>query len=248
MALNPIIEIKRYNGDDVYNKEEYKDNKEEYIATEVFPLSSSGRTSSSESVEALPQGSPEPRERRSGIDSLPPPISQDDVKRAYVTFFKNAKRNSISVRLNLNNNENVQFIASLQPRGNITSFLRHTGTHKEEAREWFVALRKHCKDTYGNRPQTGKFHLNNYLKTDKLQPTTVEPGCYASVVYDPYEKGYKAWLLIYDFSLESIDLDDSNLSQAQRNNNVRGSHLYINPTHDKRTRPLTWAERTGRSK
>lgn len=240
--------MKLHNGDDVYNKEEYKDNKEEYISTGTFPLSSSGRTSSSESTEALPQGSLEPGERRSGIDSLPPPISQDDVKRAYVTFFKNAKRNSLSVRLNLKNNETVQFIASLQPRGNITSFLRHTGEHKAQAREWFVALRKHCKDTYGNRPQTGKFHLNNYLKTQKLQPTTVEPGCYASVVYDPYEKVYRAWLMIYDFSLEAIDLDDSNLTHAQQANRVRGSHLYINPTHDTRTRPLTWAQRRERSK
>lgn len=238
--------MKLHNGNDVYNKEEYKDNKEEYIAN-GSSLLSSGRTSSSDQ-EALPQGSLDPAERRSGIDSLPPPISQDDVARAYITLFKNPKRNSISVRLNLADGNNVQFIASLQPKGNLTSFLRHTGTHKEQAREWFVALRKHCKETYGNRPQTGKFHENNYLKTDKLQPTTVEPGCYASVVYDPFEKVYKAWLMIYDFSLEGIDLDDGNLTDAQRANNVRGSHLYINPTHDKRKRPQTWAERTGRSK
>ncbi len=237
-----------HNGNNVYNKEEYKDNKREYIATESSLLSS-GRTSSSDQEELL-QGSSDPAERRSGIDSLPAEtcLAQDDVKRAYITFFKNPKRNSVSVRLNLADGNNVQFIASLQPKSNLTSFLRHTDAHTEQAREWFVALRKHCKDTYGNRPQTGKFHENKYLKTDKLQPTTVEPGCYASVVYDPFEKVYKAWLMIYDFSLECIDLDDSNLTDAQKANNVRGSHLYINPTHDTRKRPLTWAQRTGRSK
>lgn len=236
------------NGDNVYNKEEYKDNKEEYIANESSLLSS-GRTSSSDQ-EALPQGSPEPRERESGIDSLPAEsnLAQDDVARAYITFFKNPKRNSLSVRLNMKDGNNVQFIASLQPKPNLTSFLRHTGLYKEQAREWFTALRSHCKNTYGNRPQTGKFHENNYLKTDKLQPTTVEPGCYASVVYDPFEKTYKAWLMIYDFTLECVDLDDSNLTDAQKANNVRASHLYINPTHDTRKRPLTWAQRTGRSK
>lgn len=239
--------MKLHNGYDVYNKEEYKDNKREYISTESSLLSS-GRTSSSDQEE-LSQGSLDPAERESGIGSAAESnLTQDMVKRAYITFFKNPKRNSLSIRLNLADGTNAQFIASLQPQSNLTSFLRHTGAHKEQARQWFTALRTHCKDTYGNRPQTGKFHENNYLKTDRLQPTNVEPGCYASVVYDPREQQYKAWLMIYDFSLECIDLDNSNLSDAQRANNVRGSHLYINPTHDTRKRPLTWAEKRRQGK
>jgi hypothetical protein len=237
--------MKLHNGYDVYNKEEYKDNKEKYISTESFPLSSSGLTPSADDREALPQGSPEPRERRSGIDSLPEetaPITQDLVKRAYITFFKNPKRNSLSVRLNLADDTNAHFIASLQPKSNLTSYLRHT-PDKELSREVFTQVRRYSKNTFGVNPQQGKFHENNYGKTDRLRPVNIEPNCYGAVAYDPVEKQYKAWIMIYDFGLEWIELDDSNLTDAQKANNVRGSHLYINPRYDTRKRPLTWAEK-----
>jgi hypothetical protein len=246
-VINDIRRPNTQRGDDIYNKEEYNNNKGKYIANESIPLSSSGRTSSSESVEAVPQGSPEPRETRSGIDSLPPPITQDLVKRAYITFFKNPKRPSLSVRLNLADDTNAHFIASLQPKSNLTSYLRHT-RDKELSRTVFTQVRKYSKNTFGVNPQQGKFHENNYGKTDKLQPVNIEPNCYGAVAYDPQEKIYKAWLMIYDFGLEWVDLDDSNLTEKQKQSSVRGSHLWINPKYDKRQRPLTWAEKRRLSK
>ena len=240
------------NGVKYYNKEEQKKNKKEHMRTSALPLSSSGRTSSSETEEELPQGSLEPRERRSGIDSLPeetPPLQQDDVERAILQLFVNDDgKRKLRIRLNLHDKENAEFIAPLQAKSVITNFLKCTGDYKEEARNWFATLRKWVRNNYDTTPRQGKFHQRTGRRKNKIQIVEVEPLSYASVWYDREEKMYRASLRIYDFFLENIDLDDSNLTDKQKQSRVRGQHLYINPTHDKRKRPLTWAQRTGRSK
>ena len=235
------------NGVNYYNIEEEKKNKEKDIPMSASPLSSSGRTSSLVAEEVLSEGSLDPAEKRSGIDSLreeeAPPIAQDDVERAIVQLFvnDNSARN-IRIRLNLHDKENVEFIARLQPKSVIYNFLKCTGDYKEQARHWFVTLRSWVKQNYEVTPRQGKFHLNTGAYHKTLKQVQVEPQCYASVWYDKEEKLYRASLCIYDFFLEDIVLDDSYITDKQKDTNVRGQHLYINPTHDKRKRPLTWAE------
>lgn len=232
-------------GVDYYNIEEYKNNIGEYSCNDSISVLV-GRASPQAQEPPKPLDL-EPREQGEPLDSgaaeEAAPLGPHNVKRALVQFFNNPDRRTVKVRLNLTDNTNVEFIAPLQPRDNLTNFLRHTGDHKQEAREWFVAVRSHCKTQYGARPQQGKFHENTGKRTSKLKTITVEPTCYASVVYDATQRTYIGYIKLYDLMLTELCFEDAYLTENQKKTNVRGQSLWINPRYDTRQRPLTWAEK-----
>ena len=232
------------NGIEYYNKEKETNNKEQDIAKHICDVSL-GRTSSSDPTDigSLAQGSPEPREREVVLEGEEAPLGPHNVKRAVFTLFNNAGgRRNLAVRLNLTDTDNANFVASLQPRSNITNYLKHTGDHKESARIWFKEVRTYGKTHY-TMPQQGKWHENVHRKGKALQPIQVEPMCYASVAYDPQEKEYRLFAKLYDLILWDVPLDSGYLSDKQKDTGVRGQHLYINPRFDTRQRPKTWAQK-----
>jgi len=236
------------NGVEYYNIEEQNYNKEEHIAT-TRPLVSSGRTSSSEASPpsketGLAQGSSEPRERKVVLEAEEAPLGPHNVKRAIVQLFNNEDgKRKLKIRLNLSDGTNAEFIAPLQPKSNLTNFLRYTADDKQLARKVFTSIRSHVKETLGVTPQQGKFHERVGTRTNKMQTIQVEPGCYGAIGYNTQEKQYQAWIVMYDLHLADIPLDDTYISEKQKRVGVRGEYLWINPRFDERKRPLTWAEK-----
>jgi hypothetical protein len=236
------------NGVGYYNIEEHKYNIEEHSCNDSVSLPV-GRAAPSAHEVAKPLDL-EPRDEveplDSGAEEEAAPLGPHNVKRALVQFFNNPDGRKIKVRLNLADGTNAEFIAPLQPKDNLTNFLRYTGDYKEQAREWFTKIRAYCKREYGTKPQQGKFHENTGKRTNKLKTITIEPTCYASVVYNQTDRIYVGYIKIYDVLLTELQLDDGYLSELQKKTNVRGQYLWINPLFDTRTRPLTWAEKRKR--
>lgn len=225
------------NGVEYYNIEEQKYNKEEHITT----MSSFGLLCEASPLEdSMPRGEGEPLD--SGAEAEEAPLGPHNVKRALIQLFKNDTQKKVKIRVNLSDGSNAEFIAPLQRTSNLTNFLKHTGEYKEDARQWFTTLRKHCKDTYGARPEQGKFHLNTGKRTNKIKTITVEPDCYASVVYNAQDRIYVGYVKLYDLILEDIQFESEYLTNLQKKTNVKGQYLYINPCFDLRKRPKTFAQ------
>jgi hypothetical protein len=235
------------NGVEYYNIEEQKENKEKHIPTEPV-LVSSGRTSSStttqvESLDSKPRGEGEPLDS-GATEKEAAPLGPHNVKRALVQLFNNTQGSrKLKVRLNLDDDTSAEFIAPLQPKSNLTNFLRYTADDKETARSTFTTIRSHCKETYGTTPQQGKFHLNTVQWSEKRGTIQVEPRCYGAASYAPEEKCYYAIIQLYDLILADIQLDDGYLTDKQKKQGVRGQYLWINPLYDTRQRPKTFAQR-----
>lgn len=235
------------NGVEYYNIEEYKDNKRKYNPTDLS-LVSLGRTSSSLTDTTmchdmtLVKG--EPLDSEGEVENAAAPIGTHNTKRALVQLFNNGDgaQRKLKIRINLDDDENAEFIAPLQPKHNLTNFLRYTAGSKEFARDWFTDIRTIGKQQYGVQPQQGKFHLNTVVYGAKRGVIQVEPNCYGAVVYDKSEGVYRAFVKIYDLWLMDVELDNGYLTDKQRTTGVKGQYLYINPKFDTRVRPKTFAQ------
>lgn len=233
-----------------YNKGEYRNNKEEYIPNGTSSLLL-GRTSSLasplanvevESLDSKPTREVEPLD--SGAAEAAP-LGPHNVKRVLIQLFGNKEGRKLKVRINLADDTNVEFIAPMQPKSDLTNFLRYTGEFKDFARDWFTSIRKKAKQEYGVNPQQGKFHLNGGRKTKKTI-IQVEPECYGAIVYNAEVNEYVVYLKLYDLWIMQESLSCDYLTDNQKKTNVRGQRLWINPIFDTRVRPLTWAEKRKR--
>ena len=228
-----------------YNIEEYKNNKEQYIQD----TSRSGLLAGTPSPKMMPPKTLdlEPREEGEPLDSgagEEAPLGPHNVTRAYITLYVNPnKTKNLAIRVNLTDGESAEFVCRLQKTANLTNYLKYTNEHKECARQWFKECRTYCKDTYGVKPQSGKFHLNTKQYGNSLQSTQIEPLCYGSAVYNTDSKEYVAFVRLYDLWISEEELSSEYLTERQRQNNVRGTRLWINPLHDRRVRPRTFAQR-----
>lgn len=235
------------NGIDYYNIEQQINNIEQHSCNDYLSWPSSEASPQSRGSQELsdsqPRGEVEPLDSGGWVKAAAP-LGNHNVKRALVQLFKNPNgAKKVKIRLNLDDGENPEFIAPLQPRSNLTNFLKHTGEYKEQAREWFKELRAHSKSRYGVTPQQGKFHLKTGKRENKMQTITVEPECYCAVSYCQEDRVYVGYLKLYDLWLPEIVFEDQYLSEKQRKSSVRGQTLWINPRFDERVRPLTWQER-----
>lgn len=232
------------NGIDYYNIEKEKDNREQYIATGLrSSLLAEATPLTHREVESLDS---EPREEGEPLDSgaeEETPLGPHNVKRALFTLFNNDNgRRNLAVRLNLADGTNAEFVAAVQQKSNLTNYLKHTGEYKESARDWFVQIRKHCKEKMGVMPQTGKWHLNQKKRGTGLQTIQVEPLCYGSVAYDKESTEYMLFVKMYDLYIKNELMTSESLSEKQRAQGVRGQFLWINPRFDDRQRPKTFAQ------
>jgi hypothetical protein len=173
----------------------------------------------------------------------PTPLSDADVLRCLVQVWDNGEdskqRYKIKIRLNLKDGSDADFIAPLtkDPR----NFIKHTAD-KDLARAWRDKSNKVIKDMFGVKPWLGKFHMVQNAYGSNYHKQTIEPNCFATVWWDDEAKDWSATIMLYDFALEEIDLQSRNVTNKQRAQGCRSSRLWINPQHDQRQRPLTWAE------
>jgi len=242
----------RQNGVEYYNIEEQKNNKEEHIAT-TPSLISLDKASPNSIDSLLAQERLDSRERKvvmeDEISEEEPPLGPHNVKRAIVQLFNNeGGQRKLKIRLNLDDGTNAEFIAPMQPKSNLTNFLRYTADSKEVAREVFTGMRKHVKDLLGVTPQQGKFHENTGARATTMKPIQVEPGCYGAIGWNGEDKTYIGWIVLYGLYLRAFALDDGYISDKQKASGVRGQYLWINPKFDQRKRPLTWAEKRKQAK
>jgi hypothetical protein len=174
------------------------------------------------------------------------PLTPEMISRTVVQFFDNGEgikqRYKLKLRFNLVDKENPEFIAPLtKDWGNFKKYIPQESREEvmEEVREW----RKQIKQQYGTFPYIGKFHLN----TGPQQGATrgfiqVEPFTYGIVWYSPNAEHWMCAIRFYDWNYR-CDLITGDVTKAQAKVGVKAQHLFINPIHDKRERPLTWAER-----
>ena len=247
--INKDIAI-RQNGVEYYNIEEHKEqkkNKEEHIATTPSLISLDKASPNSIDIE-LAQERLDSRERKvvmeSEIVEEESPLGPHNVKRAIVQLFNNeGGQRKLKIRLNLDDGTNAEFIAPMQPKSNLTNFLRYTADSKDAARLVFTGMRKHVKNVLGVTPQQGKFHENTGARATSMKPIQVEPGCYGAVGWNAEDKTYIGWIVLYGLCLNAFALDDDYISDKQKATGVRGQYLWINPKFDQRKRPKTWAEK-----
>ena len=175
-------------------------------------------------------------------------ITQDNVKRCMIQLFKNDdKRYKLKVRLNLiypEGEENADFIATLgTDRRNFKQYL------PAGCEDWFVEWSdtqyNAIKKQIGVKPYRGKFHSAQAFKPGRKVMTQIEPWCQCVVWYDPEKKSWFSIIHLYEFSIVS-ELKDDGLTIAQKRNNLHKQDLWINPKHDTRIRPQTWAQMRGK--
>ena len=248
---NTLSPFGLHNGVEYYNIEEQRNNIGEHIATTLRDVSSGKASPSSASPliqEGLAQEFLDSREREvvmEGEEEAPlGPLGPHNVKRAIVQLFNNeGGQRKLKIRLNLDDGTNAEFIAPLQPKSNLTNFLRYTADSKDHAREVFTGMRKYVKEYLGVTPQQGKFHERVGSRTGGMQTIQVEPQCYGAIGWNGEDKTYLSWIVLYDLQLHRIALEDGYLTDAQKRTGVRGQYLWINPRFDERQRPKTWAQK-----
>lgn len=242
-------------GVDYYNKVKHiikKKNKGEHISEKEltktkendFLLSSSG-------LEADASLSPSATRDAISKPGLVAPeadftLTEDMIERAPIQLWDNGetafRRYKLKVRLNLvDDDENPEFIASLTK--DMRNFKKYIPAEcRDEIIEKATQLRLAVKEKYGVVPHIGKFHLANTWHKGKRQTNEIEPWTLAAVWWVAEEKGWSGLICIHDWIYE-FDLFEENLSNKQKTAGCKAATLYINPKHDKRQRPKTWAQR-----
>ena len=243
-------------GADYYNKEEQrikKKNKGEHISGDICTTSTKENDflSSSSGVAPLiasPCSRPGEGQGEEVVVAAETgfTLTEDMIERAPIQFWDNGegsfRRYKLKVRLNIvDDDENPEFIASLTKE--MRDFRKYI---PEECRDQIMKKAKHIrgqvKDKYGVYPYLGKFHLANTWNKGQRQANQIEPWTLAAVWWDQEEKGWSGLVWIHDWAYE-FDLFEDNLTAKQKTAGCKAATLYINPKHDKRVRPKTWAQR-----
>jgi hypothetical protein len=168
-----------------------------------------------------------------------PIIDQSQIERAMIQFWDNGpsvkQRYKVKVRLNLIDKTNPQFIAPVtKDWGNFKKYIPQES--REETLDAVRGWRKEVKEHYGVYPYIGKFHLQNPDKHIQVEPHT-----WAGVYYSQIAEHWKCVVKMYDWVYQ-CDFETDYITTAQKLKGLHAQHLYINPEHDKRVRPLTYAE------
>lgn len=235
-----------------YNNEDNKENKDKVCGTNnVFSSSSSGpsayASASSQLNSVYDQMSLEESQERNQDDQVgnqqpTPALHQDLIKRALIQLFDNGEnspqRYKAKIRLNLVDDENPEFVASLTR--DMRNFKKYIPEEcRDEIIKFATDLTQWVKQVYGVKPHLGKFHLNQ--GRGKHVHSQVEPYCVVGVWWDPDNKAWSGWLKMYDWDYE-FDLFTEYLTANQKAQGCKGQHLFTNPKFDTKVRPKTWAQ------
>lgn len=237
-------------GVDYYNKEEQRRTKNNLLVE--APASSTKKndfSSSSSGLEADASLSPS----ATGVVVSEPVVvapeegftlTEDMIKRAPIQLWDNGekafRRYKLKVRVNMTSGDNPEFISSLTK--DFRNFKRYI---PEDCRDHIIKqatlIRNMIKDKFDVYPYLGKFHLSKTYTKGKRSSNQIEPWTFAAVWWDSEERGWSGLLCIHDWAHE-FDLFEDNLTAKQKASGCKAATLYINPKHDQRVRPLTWAQ------
>jgi hypothetical protein len=179
-------------------------------------------------------------------DEAVTPLCEDQVRGWIAQLFDNGEtafqRYKFKIRLNLTDNTNPEFIASLTK--DMRNFKKHLPEqNKEEILKYINHKRKEIKQETDHYPYVGKFHLNQGANHRRQKTCNlVEPDTFVIVWYDNENRGWNARFLIQDFTQE-IALFSEYLTAKQKMLGVKAQEQWQNPKYDNRVRPLTWAEK-----
>ena len=239
-------------GVDYYNKEKQKRIKDNILVAETatstneneFSTSSSGVASLIASPCSRPgegQGEEVVVAAETGFS-----LTEDMIERAPIQLWDNGekafRRYKLKVRLNLaDDNENPEFIASLTK--DFRNFKKYIPAEcRDEIIQKAADLRSEIKLKYDTVPYLGKFHLANTWNKGKRQANEIEPWTLAAVWWNAEERGWSGVVFMHEWHY-IFDLFEDNLTTKQKIAGCKAATLYINPKHDKRVRPKTWAQR-----
>jgi hypothetical protein len=179
---------------------------------------------------------------RLGITQPTPVLNPDEIVRASIQFYDNGEkapqRYKIKVSIDLLDESRAEFIASLTK--DMRNFKKYIPENcRTMITHLATAFRKDIKQQHNTYPYLGKFHLNQ--GRGHHVHSQVEPNTFVAIWFDPIEKGWAGELMIYDWTYR-FDLFDDYVTEKQKKSGVKCQDIWINPKHDKRQRPLTWAE------
>jgi hypothetical protein len=172
-------------------------------------------------------------------------LTESMIDRAPIQLFDNGEqafqRYKFKIRLNLHGHDHKnspEFIASLTK--DFRNFKRYIPADcRQDIIDRAHGVRQDIKSRFGSYPYIGKLHLNQG-KINKVC-NQIEPWTLVAVWYDSEERGWSGVLWFHDWTYR-FDLFDNNVTAKQKSVGVKASILYINPAHDQRQRPKTWAE------
>ncbi len=178
----------------------------------------------------------------------PTPLSEDQIKGWIIQLFDNGEtstqRHKFKIRLNLTDNTNPEFIASLTK--DLRNFKKHIpGAKRQEIIDMAMEERSRIKQQTGHWPYLGKLHLNQGFNSGRSQQN--EPDTLVIVWWDPEERGWSGIVKIQQWAAE-FDLFSDCLTAQQKKMCVKAQDSWRNPKYDTRPRPLTWAEQRQQSK
>lgn len=173
-------------------------------------------------------------------------IKNQDVVKAFFQLYKNEERYKLKVRLNVilnGKDQSVDFIAPLTT--DRRNFVRYT---PEECESWFADWSdvqcKAIKEKFNVKAYRGKFHLAQQFKPGRKVLNQVEPWCQCVVWFDPNNKNW--WYIVNCYAFDHLgQMSDEGITIKQKKGNLHRHNVWINPIHDTRVRPMTWAQKMG---
>lgn len=238
-----------YNIDNVVNKE----NKDNTLSmTNGFPSPFSGVVTDvtpTPTQEYLASGHKAAENASSQCDSAycTPSVTesllcQDHVQRAMVQLYDNGEharqRYKLKIGIDLVDGSRVEFIASLTK--DFRNFKKYI---PESCRAGITNIatefRRKIRAEFNTYPYLGKLHMNQ--GRGKNVHSQIEPNTFTAVWYDSEEKGWCGEFMIYDWC-HRFDLFDTYVTEKQKKTGLKCQDTYVNPQHDLRPRPKTWAQ------
>ena len=229
--------IDYYNIDNIV---EHTNNIQEQYCANTMSLGKFNSETSSQ-ISSVSLKGKEPLDSGSGVEEAP--FGPHNIKRALWQVFKNTSgQYKLKCRLNMTDGDNVEFIAPLQKTPKKSNFVKHA-PDPVQASEFWQLIRREVKTRYSILPLVGKFHEKVGSRKNHKQSFTVEPECFGAAWFDNDLKCYRFTAMIYELQIEDEIIDNEYCTDKQKQKGVVGQHLWINPAHDTRKRPITAAER-----
>lgn len=179
----------------------------------------------------------------SQVNQQPTPvIDENQIKRAMIQLFDNGatapQRYKLKLKLNLVDDENPEFIASLTK--DMRNFRKYIPQEcATEILHMANELNRVIKEQYGVKPYLGKLHFNQ--GKGKHIHSQIEPYTLVAVYWKQEYNSWAGIVKFYDWFHE-FDLFTDYINSAQQAKGLKAQELWINPQFDNRQRPKTWQQ------
>jgi len=172
----------------------------------------------------------------------PTPPSMKTIKRMISQIFYNensTQKHKLKVKLHHTDCDPTEWIATMNTDPRV--FRKYNDI--KLARIWIEMVReKFPKEKGFKNPYYGKFHCVADAQ-GRTGGTQKEPGCFAAMSYNTYDKSWYVIMRLFDFG---VRLEyDYNFTKKQADQGVKAQIVWNNPELQQNKRPQTWAQRNG---